>query len=99
MEQRLSIGLQPLFLTTGKLNYGEARTIARKEHDIEFPLFGYDLTPTLCHGEYQDYIQSGNLRILQEFNKTLPRSTTVIVYAESENTLSLYKSRQVLKDY
>ena len=92
-------GYNSLFLTAGKLNRDEGGTIARKDYARGFTLFGFDLTPTLCHGEHQDFKQNGNLRILLEFKEALPRSTTVIVYAEFENTLSVYKSRQVLKDY
>lgn len=45
-------------------------------------LFGFDLTPMLCHGEHQDYKQTGNLKILRKFSKVLSQSTEVLGYIE-----------------
>ena len=92
-------GYRSLFTTTGKINRDEGIGIARSEYKDGFSLFGFDLSPALCVGGHQEFKKTGNLRVSLEFDQSLQTSTTIILYTEYNNLISVYKTRQVLKDY
>ena len=62
-------------------------------------MFGFDLGPALCVGGHQEFKKTVNLRVSLEFGSPLQTLTTIILYAEYNNLISVYKTRQVLKDY
>ena len=73
--------------------------LSRNEFDNGYYLICGDLTPTLCNGQYDDPIQSGNLVIDLKFSVALPETITVIVYMEFNNTISINSSRRAVKNF
>lgn len=92
-------GYRSLYTGTGKINRDEGIGISRQEYKDGYTLFGFNLSPGLCQGGHQEAKESGELRISLEFSKALPSSVTIIAYAEFDNQISMYKSREVLKDF
>ena len=92
-------GYRSIFTTIGKTNRGEGIGIARNEYKDGFSLFGFDLSPTLCVVGHQIFKRSGNLRLSLQFGQSLEISTTIILYADYDNLINVYKRRQGLKGY
>ena len=92
-------GYRSLFTTTGKTNCDEGIGITRNEYKDRLSLFGFYVSPALCVGGHQEFKRIENLRLTLEFGQPLETSTTIILHAEYDNILSVYKTRQVLKDY
>ena len=57
-----------------------------------------DLSPTLCNGQYEDPVQSGNLEISMKFAAAIPETVNVIVYPEFSNTISINSARTAVKN-
>ena len=57
-----------------------------------------DLSPTLCNGQYEDPVQSGNLEMSLKFVAAIPETINVIVYLEFSNTISINSARKALND-
>ena len=60
--------------------------------------FGFDTSPTLCHGALQERNRNGTLRANVEFRTPLPNSINVIMYMEFDN-IFVDKTRHITKDY
>ena len=88
-------GYRSLFTTSGKINRDEANEMTRSECKDGFSLFGFDLCPALCVGGHQQFF----LRVSLEFSQPLQTLTTIILYAQYNNLINVYKTRQVLKNY
>ena len=73
--------------------------ITRNEFDNGYFLICADLSATLCNGQYNDPVQSGNLEIDLKFSAGLPETVNVIVYMEFNSTITINSSRQVLKNF
>lgn len=92
-------GYHSLFTTTGKLYRDEGLDINRNDYKNGYSLFGFDLSPAVCSGGHQEPVKRGTLRLEFEFQKALPNTITIILYADFDSTLSIDKFRQVLKNY
>ena len=92
-------GYRSLFTATGKINRDEEMGISRKDYIDGYTLVGFDLSPALCAGEHQEFKRNGNLRLSLEFGQPLSKSTTIILYCEYDNLISVYKSREIVKDW
>ena len=90
---------QYIFTTTGKINHDEGIGITRNEHKDGFSLFGFDLSSALSMDGHQEFKKTENLKVSLKFGQLLQASTTIILFAEYNNLISIYKTRQVLKDY
>ena len=73
--------------------------ITRNEYKDTFSLFGFDLSPALCLGGHQEFKNGGNLRLSLQCGQPFQTSATIILYVDYDKFVSVYKSRQVLKDY
>ena len=73
--------------------------ISRNEFDNGYFLICADLSPTLCNGQYDDPVQSGNLDIELKFAAGITETVNVIVYMEFSNTISINKSRRAVKNF
>ena len=71
----------------------------RNEFDNGYFMICADLSPTLCNGQYEDPVQSGNLEIFLKFAVAIPETVYVIVYLEFKNTISINSAGKALKDY
>ena len=92
-------GYRSLFLACGKLNANEGIDISRDEYKDGYTLFGFDLSPSICNGGHSEPLKQGTLKIELEFQKALPSTISVIVYAEFENIVTVDKFRNVIKNY
>ena len=92
-------GYRSLFTSTGKLNRDEGIDVSRKEYKSGFSLFGFDISPSICNGGHQEPIKRGTLRLELVFQKALRNTVTVLLYADFDNTISIDKFRNVIKDY
>ena len=79
-------GYRSIFTTFGKINRDEGIGIARNEYKDGFSLFGFDLSPALCVGEHQEFKRSGNLTLSLQFGQLPETSTTIILYADYEQS-------------
>lgn len=73
--------------------------VNRDEFNGGYFLVCADLSPTLCNGQYDDPIKSGNLDIDLTFGAGLPETISVIVYMEFNNTISINSSRKAVKNF
>ena len=92
-------GYRSLFTTAGKINRDEGIDIARREYKTGYTLFGFDISPSTCNGGHQEAVKRGTLRLQLEFQKALPNTITVILYADFDNTISIDKFRNIIKDF
>ncbi|MEE8289663.1 MAG: hypothetical protein V3R25_09650, partial [Nitrosomonadaceae bacterium] len=73
--------------------------LTRNEFDNGNFFICADLSSTLCNGQYDDPVQSGNLDIDLKFSAALPETVNVIVYMEFSNTISINSSRRAVKNF
>ncbi len=73
--------------------------ITRNEFDKGYVLLCFDLSATLCGGEYSDPVQTGNLDIEMIFSAALPETVNVILYMEFNNTIAINNARRVIKNF
>ena len=92
-------GYKSLFVSTGKINRDEGINIKRSEYKYGYTLFGFDISPSTCNGGHQEPIKRGTLRLELEFQQALANTITVLLYSDFDNTISIDKFRNVIKDY
>lgn len=92
-------GYKSLFDASGKLNRDEGIDITRLDYKSGYTLFGFDISPSTCNGGHQEPVKRGTLRLELEFQKALESTITVLLYADFDNTISIDKFRNVIKDY
>ena len=73
--------------------------ISRNEFDNGYFMICADLSATLCNGQYEDPVQSGNLEIFLKFAAAIPETVNVIVYLEFSNTISINSARKALANF
>ena len=88
-----------LFATAGQIDMDNGLDITRADYKSGYCIFGFDTSPSLCHGELQERKINGTLRVYVEFRAPLPNSINVIMYMEFDNTIFVDKTRQITKDY
>lgn len=88
-----------LLLGSEKLASNKGIYINRDEFAQGYTLYAFDLTPDLCDGNYLNLINQGNLRIEIKFAVALPKTISVLVYAEFQNMIEITKSRSVICDF
>ena len=94
--------MQPYWSTMSALGYqfrDDGCYISRNEFNNGYFIICADLSPTLCNGQYDDPMQSGNLEISLKFAAATPETINVIVYLEFNNTISINSARKAVKDY
>lgn len=79
--------------------HSEGRYLTRSEFSEGYSLFLFDLTPDLCDGSHLNLVHHSNLRLEIKFNKPLPQTISVLVYAEFENIIEINKERNILYDF
>ena len=92
-------GYQSLFASTGKLNSDSGLDIHRDDYMNGYKLFGFDISPSICNGGHIELNKRGTLKIQLEFQKALPNTISVIVYADFDNIIKIDKYRNRIKDY
>ena len=93
-------GYRSIFTTIKKKSRDKGIGITRNEDKDGFSLFGFDLSPSICVGGHQKKKSKRrrNLRLLLQFGQPL-ETTTIILYPDYDNLITVYKSKLVLKDY
>ena len=69
--------------------------ITRVDYKSGYCIFGFDTSPTLCHGEPQERKRNGTLRTNIAFRTPLPNSINVIMYMEFDNNTFVDKTRHI----
>lgn len=88
-----------LLIGSEKLTSNKGIYINRDEFSKGYTLYAFDLTPDLCDGSHLNLIHQGNLRVELKFAKSLPKTVSMLIYAEFQNVLEITKSRSVLCDF
>lgn len=73
--------------------------ISRNEYDNGNFLLGFDLTPTLCNGTYNDPTKTGNVDVELKFSAPLPETISVIVYAQYDNKITINSARKAVSNF
>ncbi len=73
--------------------------ITRNEYDNGYFLLAADLSATLCNGQYDDPVQSGNVDIELKFGEALPETGNMIIYMEFSSTISINAARKAVKNF
>ena len=74
------MGIESLFTTAEWINIDNGLDIMRVDYKSGYYNFGFNTSPTLCHGEPQEQKRNGTLGANIEFKTLLPNSTSVIMY-------------------
>ena len=72
------------------------KQLTRDDFRDGYTWFGFDLPPYACDGSCFHQVQKGNLCIEMHFAAALQQTINVVVYAEFESELEIYKSRNVI---
>ena len=80
-------GYRSLFATVGRIDMDNGLDITRVDYKSGYCIFRFDTSPTLCHGERQEWKINGTLRASIEFRTPLPNSKNVIMYMEFANNI------------
>ena len=88
-----------LFSATGKAFKDEDIDVTREDYVNGYSLFCFHLTPNLGESNHFSLIKSGNVHLAINFADKLVRTIHVIVYAEFQSVLEVYKNRNVFYDY
>ena len=92
-------GYRSLFATAWKIDVDNSLDISRFDHESGYCIFGFDICPSLCHGEPQVRKRNGTLRANIEFRAPLPNSINVTMHMEFDNNIFLDKTTRIAKDY
>ena len=88
-----------MFATAGRIDMDNGLGITRVDYKFRYCIFGFYISPTLSHGEPQEWKRNGTLRANVEFRTPLPNSINVIMYMEFDNNIFVDKTRHITKDY
>ena len=86
---------------TGRIDMDNSLNIMRVDSKSDYCIFGFDTSPTLCHGEPPEWKWNRILRTNIEFRTPLPNSISTIMYMEFDNNISVDKtgtSRKITKN-
>ena len=64
-------GYRSLFATAGRIDMDNGLDIMRVDYKSGYCIFGFDTSPTLCHGEPQEWKRNRTLRANIEFRTPL----------------------------
>lgn len=74
--------------------------ISLNEYAEGYCLAAFDLTPDLsCNDSHWNIIKSGTLRAEIRFEKPLPKTVSLIIFAEFDNIIEVDKNRNIIIDY
>lgn len=89
-----------LFTDLNRYHSAANINISFSEYKDGYTLYAVDLTPDLAASEDHVSInKSGNIAIDLKFEKALPETVNLVVYAEYRNVIEIDKSRGVVTDY
>jgi hypothetical protein len=88
-----------LFGGTGKINRDEGNHITRSDYTSGYTLYAYDLSPDLAEDDHFNLTRQGSVRLYLKFANALPRTVTVIAYAEFENLIEIDRNRNIVYDF
>lgn len=89
-----------LFTDLNRYHTSANINISFSEYKDGYTLYAVDLTPDLAASEDHVSInKSGNIAIDLKFEKALPETVNLVVYAEYRNVIEIDKSRGVVTDY
>ena len=94
-DNRYMEGFWTLFASTGYMFKDDGCYIDREDYKSGYTLFAYDLTPTLCDGQYVDPEKSGDLAVELTFKAALAEAVTVCMYFEYNSMITINAARQV----
>ena len=74
--------------------HSSGKVINRDDYKEGYTLFAYNLTPTLCGGQYVDPEKSGDLAVELLFKAALTEAVTVCMYFEYNSMITINAARQ-----
>lgn len=94
-----SDGYWSLFASSGKMHHNIGSIIKRKDYKDGYAIIAFDLSPSLCDGEYIDPDKSGDMSIALSFGQNLTSSITVFVYCEYNSLIEVTGGRKVIPHF
>ena len=88
-----------LFAIAGQIDMDNGLDITRVDYKSGHFIFGFNTSPTLCHGKPQERERNRTLRANIEFRTPVPNFINVIMCMEFNNNVFLDKARHITKDY
>ena len=73
--------------------------IQRKDYKDGYVIMAFDLSPSLCDGEYIDPDKSGDMSIALSFRQNLTTSITVLVYCKYNSLIEITSGREVIPHF
>ena len=98
-NSRDSDGYWSLFASSGKMHHNIGSIIQRKDYKDGYAIIAFDLSPSLCDGEFIDPDKSGDMSIALSFGKNLTSSITVLVYCEYNSLIEVTSGRKVIPHF
>ncbi|GIY22057.1 uncharacterized protein F54H12.2 [Caerostris extrusa] len=92
-------GYHSLFTGTEKIGHDQGLFISREDYIKGNTLFAFNLSPDLCNGDHLNLIKQSNLRLEIKFSQSLSQTMRVIIFAEFDNVIEIYKTGNVLVDF
>lgn len=92
-------GYWSLFSSTGKMHDNAGSVINRKDYKNGYALIVFDLSPTLCNGDYIDPDNSGELSVSLSFKNNLTNAITVLLYLEYNSQIEITKEKEVVTHF
>ena len=73
--------------------------LSRSEFSDGYSIFLFELSADLCDGSHLNLIKHSNLRLEIKFGTALSQTISLLVYAEFENLIEIYKAQNILYDF
>ena len=88
-----------LFTETSKIFDDAGNDITREMFRKGYAMWVFDMSPDNDDRGHVHLIKEGNLRLDMKFENALDRTTTILVYAEFDNTIEIDRARNIIKDF
>lgn len=98
-DNQFEQGYWELFAATGKKYRDEGMLIERNDYQRGSTLYAFNISPTLCNGQYKDPERSGNINIACKFKENIPSPLTLCAYLQFEGAISINPAKQVTSNF
>lgn len=96
---RYALAYSSLFAGCGIINKDAGNQISRSDYPNGYTLYAFDLTPDLGDNDHVSLSRQGTVRLALKFGVALPRTVTVVAYAEFENIIEIDRNRNIVYDF
>ena len=99
LDNRYIMSYQSLYSGLNSMFSDKGNQISRSDYAKGYTLYAFDMTPDLAIGGHFNLRRNGNVRLEMQFEHALPRSVSVIVYAEYDAIVEVDKTRNLFIDF